>query len=65
VGRLDEDSLFYLRTRGIDRAAAESLLVYAFASDVVREVTVDAVRERLEEFLFARLPRGELIREAV
>jgi Fe-S cluster assembly protein SufD len=65
VGRLDEDALFYLRSRGIDRAAAESLLTYAFASDMVGRIEVESVRERLEEFLFARLPRGELVREAV
>jgi Fe-S cluster assembly protein SufD len=65
VGRLDEDALFYLRSRGIDRAAAESLLTYAFAAEVVGRIQPEAVRTRLEEYLFARLPRGELIREAV
>jgi Fe-S cluster assembly protein SufD len=65
VGRLDEDALFYLRSRGIDRAAAESLLTYAFAAEVVGRIQLEGVRHRLEEYLFARLPRGELIREAV
>jgi Fe-S cluster assembly protein SufD len=65
VGRLDDDALFYLRSRGIDRTAAESLLTYAFAAEVVGQIRLDAVRTRLEEYLFARLPRGELIREAV
>jgi Fe-S cluster assembly protein SufD len=65
VGRLDEDALFYLRSRGIDRGAAESLLTYAFAAEVVGRVRPPAVRRRLEEYLFARLPSGEMIREAV
>jgi Fe-S cluster assembly protein SufD len=65
VGRLDEDALFYLRSRGIDRVAAESLLTYAFAADVVQRIGVDEVRSDLEKILFARLPNGELIREAV
>jgi len=65
VGRLDEDALFYLRSRGIDRSAAEGLLTYAFAADVVQRISLTKIREDLEEYLFARLPRGELIREAV
>ncbi len=65
IGRLDKDALFYLRSRGLDREAAESLLIYAFASEMVQRVTVKSLRERLENALFARLPRGELLREAV
>lgn len=64
VGRLDEEAVFYLRSRGIDRATAESLLTYAFAAEVVGLVPVDEVRERIEQHLVARLPQGELAREA-
>ena len=64
VGRLDEDAVFYLRSRGLDRAAAESLLTYAFAAEVVQTIPVDAVRERVENHLAAWLPQGELAREA-
>ncbi len=65
VGRLDQEAVFYLRSRGIGRAAAESLLTYAFAAEVVQRIPVEAVRERLERHLFDRLPRGEVVREAV
>jgi Fe-S cluster assembly protein SufD len=65
VGRLDQEAVFYLRSRGIGRAAAESLLTYAFAAEVVQRIPVEEVRERLERHLFARLPRGEVVREAV
>jgi len=65
VGRLDEDAVFYLRSRGLDRAAAESLLTWAFASELVQRIPVDSVRERLERFLFERLPQGEVVQEAV
>ncbi len=64
VGRLDEDAVFYLRSRGLDRAAAESLLTYAFASEILEKVPVDAVRERIKRLLISRLPRGELVRDA-
>jgi Fe-S cluster assembly protein SufD len=65
VGQLDEDAVFYLRSRGIGAEAAKSLLTYAFASDVVRRIAVEPVRHDLEEILFARLPRGEVVRQAV
>jgi Fe-S cluster assembly protein SufD len=64
VGRLDEEAVFYLRSRGIDRATAESLLTYAFAHEVLDLVPAHELRERLEQHLVARLPQGELAREA-
>ena len=36
VGQLDEDAYFYLRSRGIDKVQARQLLIFAFASDVIR-----------------------------
>ncbi len=65
VGELDDEAVFYLRSRGIGEAAARSLLTFAFASEVVQTIRYDAVREHLEEFLFARLPGGEVVRQAV
>ncbi len=65
VGQLDETAIFYLRSRGIGEDAARSLLTYAFASDIVRRIRVAPVRRDLEEFLFRRLPRGEVVRQAV
>jgi len=64
VGRLDDEAVFYLRSRGIDRATAESMLTYAFAAEIVDLVPVDEVRERLEQHLVSRLPQGEAAREA-
>jgi Fe-S cluster assembly protein SufD len=64
VGRLDEEAIFYLRSRGIDRATAESLLTYAFAAEIVQLIPVEEIRERMERHLVARLPQGELAREA-
>lgn len=65
VGQLDDDAVFYLRSRGIGEEAARSLLTYAFASDIVERIRVEPVRRDLEEFLFARLPKGEVVRQAV
>jgi Fe-S cluster assembly protein SufD len=65
VGQLDEDAVFYLRSRGIGADAAASILTYAFAADVVERIRVPAVRQDVEEFLFRRLPAGEVVRDAV
>ena len=51
TGPVDEDMVFYLRTRGVSLEAARHLLTYAFAADVTRRIKVDAVRERLESFI--------------
>jgi Fe-S cluster assembly protein SufD len=65
VGQLDDEAVFYLRSRGIGQEAARSLLTWAFASELVAGIRVDAVRKELEEFLFHRLPKGEVVRQAI
>ena len=65
TGQLDAAALFYLRSRGIDEAAARSLLTYAFASDVVQRVPMDDVRAGLESHLQSRLPGAGGVQEAV
>ncbi len=65
VGQLDEDAVFYLRSRGIGLEAAKSLLTYAFASDLVERVKVAPLKLELQEFLFAWIPQGDVVRDAV
>lgn len=65
VGEIDREALFYLRSRGIGLEAARSLLVYAFASEFVNKIQFEPVRKDLEESLFTRLPKGEIVRQAV
>jgi Fe-S cluster assembly protein SufD len=63
VGQIDDNQLFYLRARGIEETMARSLLVHAFAHDLIERIRVTALRTRLEKILFTRLPQGERIRE--
>ncbi|QRN95690.1 Fe-S cluster assembly protein SufD [Archangium violaceum] len=56
VGRLDEQALFYLRSRGIPRADAEWLLTHAFATEVVSAVPLASLREQVELLLARKLP---------
>ena len=54
IGQLDADAIFYLRSRGLDVAAARSLLSFAFASDVVRRLGIENLRQRLDAYLVGR-----------
>ena len=65
VGQLDPEALFYLRSRGIGADDARSLLIYAFASDIIRRIKVAPIREQLDEILLARLPQAHRVEEVV
>jgi Fe-S cluster assembly protein SufD len=58
VGQLDEAMVFYLRTRGIDEAAARAMLVYGFAREVVDRAPVGPLREALGRDLLEHLPNA-------
>lgn len=47
VGQLDEDELFYLKSRGLDEKQARELLIYAFALETIENITVESVQELL------------------
>ena len=52
VGQLDENVLFYLRSRGIGLADARRLLIHAFASEILDQIAVESVRKQLGGCLF-------------
>jgi Fe-S cluster assembly protein SufD len=58
VGQLDENQLFALRARGLDKVSARSLLTYAFAVDVLQKIDNESIREALSAVIEQRLPRG-------
>ena len=59
IGQLDEQALFYIRTRGISERTARTLLLYAFCDEVVQKIGVAPLRERLSDMVKRRL-HGEL-----
>ena len=56
IGQLDETQMFYLKSRGIGDDHARSILLHAFAADIVERVEVEALRAHLERLLLERLP---------
>lgn len=59
VGKLDETALFYMRQRGIDETEARMLLKFAFVGQVIDEIQLQPLRERLH-YLVEKRFRGEL-----
>jgi Fe-S cluster assembly protein SufD len=66
IGQLAEEAIFYLRTRGIGRDEARSLLTYAFANDIIGRIKAEPIRAGLERILLAahHLPAGKPALEA-
>lgn len=51
IGQLDKEAMFYLKSRGLGEETSRAILIHAFASDVIKSVKVDAVRNYIEEIL--------------
>lgn len=61
VGQLDDNALFYLQSRGIDKRQARLMLMFGFAHEVIQNIKVDALSERMDNLVMQRL-KGELSR---
>jgi len=62
IGQLNEEELFYLRSRGIDRDAARTLLTYAFASEMLAAIKIKPIQCQIDLVLMNRLSRHETTR---
>jgi Fe-S cluster assembly protein SufD len=58
VGRLNEEGMFYLRSRGINEKIARSLLLYAFAVDILGQIKPAPIREYVDKLISERLATG-------
>ncbi len=61
VGQLDENALFYMRSRGIEKREAQLMLMFGFAHEVIQNINVEALRDRIDSLVMQRL-KGELSR---
>jgi Fe-S cluster assembly protein SufD len=59
IGRLSDEALFYMRSRGVGVDAARSLLTYAFASDIISTIHIKPLQCQLDLVLLARISRAE------
>ena len=56
AGNIDQDTVFYMRSRGVDLDTASKLLIYGFASEIIDSVVEDAFRAYLEKLFLESLP---------
>jgi Fe-S cluster assembly protein SufD len=61
VGQIDEDALFYLRSRGISERDARLMLMFAFTREILDQIKIKPLKDRMIELIEKRL-RGELTR---
>jgi Fe-S cluster assembly protein SufD len=55
VGHLDEEAMFYLRTRGIAKEKAQAMLLQAFAADMIEQIKIEPLRHYIEQLVTNRL----------
>ena len=55
VGQLDNEEIFYLRSRGIGVDEAKKVLTYGFAHEIMDKIGLAAVKDELEHWLEDRL----------
>lgn len=63
VGKLDDEALFYLNTRGIGHVDAQGILTFAFANEMLKPIRLEALHHYERQLLLARLPGDEMVRE--
>ncbi|NJD21273.1 MAG: Fe-S cluster assembly protein SufD [Melioribacter sp.] len=60
VGHLDDTSEFYIRSRGVPQELAKSMLIRAFANDVIDTVKIEPLKEQINHMIFEHLHRVEV-----
>ncbi|WP_205871112.1 SufD family Fe-S cluster assembly protein, partial [Mycolicibacterium holsaticum] len=61
TGRFDDEQLFYLQARGIPEDQARRLIVRGFFGEIIQQITVPAVRERLTDAIEHELELTETL----
>ncbi|KAF0151608.1 MAG: Fe-S cluster assembly protein SufD [Ignavibacteria bacterium] len=63
VGHLDEVSEFYIRSRGVPQELAKSMLIRAFANDVIETIKIEPLKEQINHMIFEHLHKIEVNNE--
>jgi len=57
TGQLDQDQIFYLRSRGINYDSARAMVLHAFAMDILEKIKIEPLKNYLDRIIFNRLHR--------
>lgn len=63
VGQLNESSIFYLQSRGMDLDSARNMLIFAFANEMVDKINIKELHDKVLEQLLLRFPQQEVDKE--
>jgi Fe-S cluster assembly protein SufD len=63
IGQLDEESIFYLRSRGIPAETARTLLLFGFAGENLERMRQEPIRRYVVDLIKDWLPQGELLKD--
>ena len=63
VGQLNEESIFYLRARGIGAETARRMLIHAFAGEIIERIRHVTAREELNQLVWERLEQNPRVGE--
>jgi len=55
IGQLDDNAMFYLRSRGIPEKEAKALLMYAFSNNVLSSVKIPELKQRITKLIANKL----------
>ena len=56
AGHIDQDTLFYMRSRGLDLKTARGLLIRGFANEIIETVQIESLRAYLDRLFLEALP---------
>jgi Fe-S cluster assembly protein SufD len=59
IGQLNDESIFYLRARGLGLDRARRMLIHAFAGEIIDRIRSEPVREELDKLVWERLEQNE------
>lgn len=60
IGALDKEAYFYIRSRGVPENIAQSMLIKAFAEDVIDSIKIKELKKQINHLVFEQLHREEL-----
>jgi Fe-S cluster assembly protein SufD len=63
IGQIDQDAIFYLRSRGIAEDAARALLLFGFAGECLERMKAEPIRRYLETLVAQWLPKGKILED--
>jgi Fe-S cluster assembly protein SufD len=63
IGQLNDESIFYLRSRGISTETARRMLIHAFAGEIIERIQCEPAREELNQAVWNRLEQNPHLAE--